>query len=189
MADNYVNNVLVEMYVGLMDIILAARYDMHEPDEQNIKARVIGDVLDNATGNSIRADAVRGGYQELILCIDRYSASGHRSIDCNIATLLAVIKNMANFVSDVYDDEWIKCNGVIIKRFGPLHVVMIRKVPVVSFDNSEKWCVFIDGNVIDLESAIDDEVGAKAEADQLISDALMLKKQKLEEAVSAFCKH
>ncbi len=55
----------------LVKITHDCRDDMHEPDEQGIKARVVGSWLDNACGESISAEALTWGYQEIVIILER----------------------------------------------------------------------------------------------------------------------
>lgn len=55
----------------LQKITWGCRDDMHEPDEQGLKARVVGDHLDNAFGDHIDAKAIIGGFQELVVILSR----------------------------------------------------------------------------------------------------------------------
>lgn len=65
------------------------RDDMHEPDEQGVSARVIGNQLDNAFGEDIREGAVLNGYQELVVIINR-DVDAPRLF--NLATLIALAR-------------------------------------------------------------------------------------------------
>lgn len=55
----------------LRNITRDCRYDMHEPDEQGVKARVIGDHLDNANGCSIEPWLLERGAHEFVVVIER----------------------------------------------------------------------------------------------------------------------
>lgn len=69
------------------------RPDMHEPDEQGIKARVIGDHLDNAFGTKIGEQALERGYQEFVVCIERVDEGGVRYYArFNLASLIALAR-------------------------------------------------------------------------------------------------
>jgi hypothetical protein len=82
----------------LLVITDGCRYDMHEPDEQSLKAWVVGDHLDNAFGDSIVSDAIKGHYQELVVCLERYMprtmvpTGGYVAEQLNLATLLALAR-------------------------------------------------------------------------------------------------
>ena len=71
------------------------RYDMHEPDEQDLKARIIGNKLDNAFGDSIREEAILNGWQEFVVILERDFGprGGGRHIDkFNLASLIALAR-------------------------------------------------------------------------------------------------
>lgn len=72
----------------LQNITRGCRPDMHEPDEQDLKAQVIGDHLDNAMGDHISEDAIRGGFQELVVILRR----GSEVEAINLATLIALAR-------------------------------------------------------------------------------------------------
>ena len=55
---------------NLLKVTEECRDDMHEPDEQGLSARVVGYELDNAMGSSVTADAIIGGYQELVVVLN-----------------------------------------------------------------------------------------------------------------------
>lgn len=72
----------------LRSITEGCRPDMHEPDEQGLRARVVGDHIDNACGDWINVDAIVGGFQEFVVILDR---NGRK--ECfNLATLLALAR-------------------------------------------------------------------------------------------------
>lgn len=73
----------------LQNITRGCRPDMHEPDEQGIKARVVGDHLDNAMGEYISADQIEGGYQEFVVILER---DGIEREKINLATLIALAR-------------------------------------------------------------------------------------------------
>jgi hypothetical protein len=64
------------------------RDDMHEPDEQDVKARVVGTVLDNAHGTMIDESMIVGGRQEIVVIIDRLG----RQDKFNLADLIALAR-------------------------------------------------------------------------------------------------
>lgn len=64
------------------------RPDWHEPDEQEISARVIGTRLDNACGAAIDGGALREGYQEIVVILTH--SHPHEQIEINLADLLAL---------------------------------------------------------------------------------------------------
>jgi len=67
------------------------RPDMHEPDEQDISVRVIGDHLDNACGTEIREGDIIHGYQEIVVLLKR-AGSLYRF---NLADLIALARMAA----------------------------------------------------------------------------------------------
>jgi hypothetical protein len=170
---NYAYNKMMEKYVNLMDIILHGRFDMHEPDEQSILARVVGTSFDNACGEQMDADAIRDGYQEIVVCVDRYDTLGHQRVDINLATLMAIVKNMFNFTNGVVDNSWKYYGDVATKRCGPLHVAMIRRVKYQTIVGDKiQWTLFLNGELKTLEASHTDENAAEAEADNLIMNAM-----------------
>lgn len=62
------------------------RPDFHEPDEQGIRLlNVVGTQLDNAMGERLEVEAIKGGYQECVVVLSR---NGTKSITLNLATVL-----------------------------------------------------------------------------------------------------
>jgi hypothetical protein len=77
----------------LLDVTKGCRDDMHEPDEQEVAARVVGTVLDNAFGNGVEEDALVQGHQELVIIIERDLNGGKRRWEkFNLATLIAMAR-------------------------------------------------------------------------------------------------
>lgn len=72
----------------LIEFTKECRFDMHEPDEQGLKARVIGDHLDNACGNRIDLDAIEKSYQEYVVVLEKGTAIER----FNLATLIALAR-------------------------------------------------------------------------------------------------
>ena len=64
------------------------REDMHEPDEQNISASVVGTKLDNAFGAHISVSAIVGGYQEFVVILH----APEKSLEINLADLIALAR-------------------------------------------------------------------------------------------------
>jgi hypothetical protein len=62
------------------------RPNWHEPDEQEVKAEVVGNHLDNAGGDDVYDDAIEQGWQEFVVRL----SGPHGSIDVNLASLLAI---------------------------------------------------------------------------------------------------
>lgn len=81
-------NHLQEMKARLDEITTGCRVDMHEPGEQGLAARVVGNYLDNASGHSTRVDAITGGYQEFVVVLER---DGSRE-PFNLASLIALAR-------------------------------------------------------------------------------------------------
>ena len=61
---------------------------MHEPDEQDVRARVVGDHLDNACGDNISLEAVAGGFQEFVVVLSR----DRKKATVNLADLIALAR-------------------------------------------------------------------------------------------------
>lgn len=80
---------MIEELKQLRDFTKACRSDMHEPDEQGIKARIVGDHLDNACGNHIVTDAIINGYQEFVVILENDKGESHL---INLATLIALAR-------------------------------------------------------------------------------------------------
>lgn len=89
-----------EMCRRLLAITRGCREDMHEPDEQEIKCRVIGTTFDNAHGDDIREDAVEQGYQEIIVVLER----GDYCERFNLASLIALARQ-ARWTLNVSEDD------------------------------------------------------------------------------------
>ena len=78
---------------GLLEITDGCRMTMHEPDEQEVTAEVVGTKLDNAFGESINEEQIAGGSQEMVVIIRRYDAeSNHKVFRVNLATLIALAR-------------------------------------------------------------------------------------------------
>lgn len=78
----------------LLRITADCRSDMHEPDEQHIKVRIVGDHFDNAFREDIRKEAIEQGYQEFVVIIEREIYDHGQFVDkvtekFNLATLIA----------------------------------------------------------------------------------------------------
>lgn len=72
----------------LIEFTEGCREDMHEPDEQDLSARVIGSHLDNAMGNRIEARAIAENYQEYVVILEKDG-----TIELfNLATLIALAR-------------------------------------------------------------------------------------------------
>lgn len=78
----------------LLDVTEGCRPDLHEPDEQDLKARVVGDHLDNAYGETVMERMIVEGYQEFVVILKRFHAgTGRHQTECfNLATLIALAR-------------------------------------------------------------------------------------------------
>lgn len=85
---------LPQHHKQLASFLKNCREDMHEPDEQGIKATVVGDHLDNAFGDRVATDAIVGGYQELVVLIRNENKDTFHAV--NLATLIALAR-LASF--------------------------------------------------------------------------------------------
>lgn len=74
----------------LKAITVSCRDDMHEPDEQNVSAKVVGDHLDNAFGDTILVNKIPnlGVHQEFVVVIDNDGVKEN----FNLATLIALAR-------------------------------------------------------------------------------------------------
>lgn len=82
-----------KMLKRLQEITNNCRFDMHEPDEQDLEARVVGDHLDNAFGERIDEEMLEGGYQEFVVVLQKRDSQGRRIIErFNLATLIALAR-------------------------------------------------------------------------------------------------
>lgn len=80
-----VSNILKRDLERLLEMTDGCRDDMHEPDEQDLKASVFGDHLDNACADRVTIDS---GYQEYIVVLKR----GGRMQKFNLANLIALAR-------------------------------------------------------------------------------------------------
>jgi hypothetical protein len=76
----------------LLDITEGCRPDMHEPDEQELTARVVGWKFDNASGEDINVQAIDQGWQELVVILKRYVDGDVKIAHFNLATLIALAR-------------------------------------------------------------------------------------------------
>ena len=85
-------NKLSDSQAFLRHITRDCRPDMHEPDEQGVKAHIIGDHLDNAMGNGIFPELLEKHAHELVVIIrrDDYDPPICR---INLADLIAMARN------------------------------------------------------------------------------------------------
>lgn len=83
---------LKKMHTRLAAITRDCRPDMHEPSEQDLKARLVGDHLDNACGESIQEEAISRGFQEYVVILERYDNGKILVEKFNLATLIALAR-------------------------------------------------------------------------------------------------
>lgn len=76
----------------LVAITEGCRPDMHEPDEQEINAHVVGSRLDNACGDYIGIQQVIGNFQEFVVVLERFDGTSIRKEQFNLATLIALAR-------------------------------------------------------------------------------------------------
>jgi hypothetical protein len=76
----------------LLSITRDCRPDMHEPDEQGLKAHVVGDHLDNAFGNQIALEAITKGFQEFVIILERFDEGKIVIETFNLANLIALAR-------------------------------------------------------------------------------------------------
>lgn len=73
---------------ALIEFTKGCDIEMHEPDNDDVSARVVGDHLDNAFGEAIREEAMAEGYQEFVVILKR----GVKTHRINLATLIAIAR-------------------------------------------------------------------------------------------------
>jgi hypothetical protein len=78
-------------HAELIEFCKKCRPDMHEPDEQDVKVAIVGDHLDNATGNHVDVKAIAEGYQEYVIILRRFDEEDLKFYECrvNLANLIA----------------------------------------------------------------------------------------------------
>ncbi len=79
----------------LHDITRGCRDDMHEPDEQDLTARVIGTKFDNAFGVGISLELLENGSQEIVVILEKVESDNfgiERFERFNLATLIALAR-------------------------------------------------------------------------------------------------
>jgi hypothetical protein len=81
---------LTELHTRLTKFTNACRDDMHEPDEQNVSAHVVGYSLDNAFGDGILPRAIEEGWQEFVVVLKK--DGGLATERFNLATLIALAR-------------------------------------------------------------------------------------------------
>ncbi len=98
---------LREVGAALAEVTVGCRLDMHEPDNEGVTARVVGEQLDNALGASIGAEAILAGYQELVVVITQ-AQDEHPPVvrALNLADILALARIGATaLVAEVTDQH------------------------------------------------------------------------------------
>jgi hypothetical protein len=88
----------------LLEITEGCREDMHEPDEQDLSASVVGNHLDNAFGEDIDEGQMGRGSQEFVVFLER---NGMYS-KFNLATLIAFAREGAQRYSKKYIKKELK---------------------------------------------------------------------------------
>jgi hypothetical protein len=78
----------VDLHARLLSATKGCRVDMHEPDEQGIKAVVVGTDLDNAMGD--RPVILPSGRAEFCVAISRDDGTGTEWF--NLASLIALAR-------------------------------------------------------------------------------------------------
>jgi hypothetical protein len=81
--------------IRLLEITEGCREDMHEPDEQDLEAFIVGEKLDNAFGEAIIPSAIEGGFQEYIVILRRRGDDEFKIQKFNLATLIALARKGA----------------------------------------------------------------------------------------------
>lgn len=76
----------------LLAITEGCRRDMHEPDEQGVKARIVGDHLDNAFGSQTAPELITTGGQEYVVILERFDGETIRYEAFNLANLIALAR-------------------------------------------------------------------------------------------------
>lgn len=82
----------------LRSITYGCRPDMHEPDEQGLRARVVGDHLDNACGDHIGVDQITRGFQEFVVILERFDDEVKGVEVFNLADLIALARRASSDV-------------------------------------------------------------------------------------------
>ena len=83
---------LKEIQTRLQNITRDCRPDMHEPDEQELKARVVGDHLDNAMGTEIIPELLEKGAHEYVVVLERLTPKGFEVEKFSLADLIALAR-------------------------------------------------------------------------------------------------
>jgi hypothetical protein len=84
---------LLENYVRLLEVTRNCREDMHEPDEQGVRAFFYGYKLDNANGDRPEIYADLPAHSEMCVAIEQENAQGETQVEWfNLATLIALAR-------------------------------------------------------------------------------------------------
>jgi hypothetical protein len=83
---------LEEIRKQLHSVTYGCRPDMHEPDEQSVKAYVIGDHLDNAMGAAIVPELLLCGHHEFVVIIEQQDGATLRRELFSLADLIALAR-------------------------------------------------------------------------------------------------
>lgn len=83
--DDYTYEWMTEMKNRLNQITSGCNIEMHEPDNDGVSARVIGYKLDNAMGDSVIDSAIKDGWQELVVIIEKDGKKEFFNLACLIA--------------------------------------------------------------------------------------------------------
>jgi len=81
-----------ETKARLLKICRGCRDDMHEPDEQELEARVVGYNLDNAYGDQVLPNFIMNGCQEFVVILERRLPGKLMVETFNLATLIALAR-------------------------------------------------------------------------------------------------
>ena len=81
-----------EILARLKNVTATCREDMHEPDEQDLKATVVGNLLDNAMGDSILIELLEKGFHEYVVVLERYEKGKFILERFNLADLIALAR-------------------------------------------------------------------------------------------------
>ena len=92
-AKKYLNGIGEDLSVFTKN----CRIDMHEPDEQEITASVVGNIFDNAFGEDIDIKQIISGVQELVVTL-KHPEMGYFKI--NLATLTALARIGAKYLKE-----------------------------------------------------------------------------------------
>lgn len=84
---------LIETYVRLWEVTKGCREDMHEPDEQNVRAFFYGHKFDNAHGDKPNIYMDLPAHTEMCVAIEQENHQGEVQVEWfNLATLIALAR-------------------------------------------------------------------------------------------------